>query len=95
MPMIRFRLTGSRTDTDIVVVGLYGMDGIEHIEEIGDLTPDMRDDSSSSDSASDSDTHIYCIEVEATGNSLADTVHGSAEILAHACEVGIEFVDKF
>lgn len=95
MPMIRFRLTGSRTDTDIVVVGLHGMDGIERIEEIGDLMPDMRDDSSSSDSAGDSEAQVYCIEVEATSDRLADAVHGSAEVLAHACEIGIEFVDEF
>lgn len=95
MTMIRFRLIGSRADADGVIVGLHGMSGVEHIEEVDDLIPDMRDDSSSSESVSDSDAHLYCIEVEATSDSLADAVRGSAEVLALACEVGIEFVDEF
>ena len=95
MTMIRFRLIGSRADADSLVVGLHGMNGVEHVEEIDDLMPDMRDDSSSSESVSDGNAHLYCIEVEATSDSLADTVRGSAEVLAHACEAGIEFVDEF
>lgn len=71
------------------------MDGIGRIEEIDDLMPDMRDDSSSCDSAGDSEAHVHCIEVEAANGRLADAVCGSAEVLAHACEIGIEFVDEF
>lgn len=95
MVMIRFRLIGSRADADTVIVGLHGMSGVEHIEEIDGLMPDMRDDSSSSESVSDNEAHLYCIEVEAAGDSLADAVRGSAEVLANACEAGIEFVDEF
>lgn len=95
MAMVRFRLIGSRDDADTVIAGLHGMDGIEHIEEIDDLMPDMRDDSSSSDSVSDSGAHAYCIEVEVPTDSRADSVRGNAEVLAHACEAGIEFVDEF
>lgn len=95
MAMIRFRLIGSRADADSVVVGLHGMNGVEHVEEIDDLMPEMRDDSSSSESVSDSEAHVYYIEVEATNDILADAVRGTAEVLAHACEAGIEFVDEF
>lgn len=95
MNMIRFRLIGSRADADTVIVGLHGMDGIEHVEEIDDLVPEMRDDSSSSELGSDSEAHVYCIEVEAVDDGLADDVRGSAEVLAHACDAGIEFVDEF
>lgn len=95
MAMIRFRLIGSRDDADTVIAGLHGMDGIEHIEEIDDLMPDMRDDSSSSESVSDSGAHAYCFEVEVPGDSRADSVRGNAEVLAHACDAGIEFLDEF
>ena len=95
MAMIRFRLIGSRADADSVIVGLHGVNGVEHIEEIDDLMPELRDDSSSSESVGDSEAHVYCIEVEAATDSLADAVSGSAEVLAHACEAGIEFVDEF
>ncbi|MEO6925337.1 MAG: hypothetical protein ABI129_01610 [Rhodanobacter sp.] len=95
MAMIRFRLIGGRADADTVIVGLHGVDGVERIEEIDDLMPDRRDDSSSSQSVGDNEAHVYCIEVEAAKDSLADTVRGNAQVLAHACDAGIEFVDEF
>lgn len=95
MAMIRFRLTGDRSAADTVIAGLHGIDGIERVEEIDDLTAGMREDSSSSDSVSDSEGRMYYIEVEAANDALADTVRGSAEVIAHDCEAGIEFVDEF
>ena len=95
MAMIRFRLIGSRADADTVIAGLHGIDGIEHVEEIDDLTPGMRDDSSSSDSDQRQRGQVYYIEVEADNDTLADTVRGSAEVIANDCAAGIEFVDEF
>ena len=95
MAMIRFRLIGNREDADTVIAGLHGMNGIERIEEIDDLMPELRDDSSSSRSASQNRPHMYCIEVEVATDSLADAVRGSAEVLARDCETGIEFLDEF
>ncbi len=95
MAMIRFRLIGNREDADTVIAGLHGMDGIERIEEIDDLMSDLRDDSSSNRPAGRNRAHIYCIEVEVPTDSRADDVRGSAEVLAHDCEAGIEFLDEF
>ena len=95
MPMIRFRLIGSRADADTLIIGLHGIEGIEHIEEIDDPTLSMRDDSSSLDSASDSDAHTYLIEVGAASDGLADDVRVGAEALASERGAGIEFVDDF
>lgn len=95
MTMIRFRLIGSRADADDVIVGLHGLKGIGHIEEIDDSMPGMRKDSSSRASVCDSGAHCYGIELEVTSDSLADAVRGNAEVLAHACGTGIEFVDEF
>ena len=95
MAMIRFRLIGDRSAADTVIAGLHGIDGIEHVEEIDDLTPGMRDDSSSSESVSDTEGQVYYIEIEAANDMLADKVRGSAEAIAHDCEAGIEFVDEF
>ena len=95
MAMIRFRLIGSRDDADSIIAGLHGMDDIERIEEIDDLMPELRDDSSSSESANDNGAHIYYIEVEAPTDNRADDVRGNAEVLAHARQAGIEFVDRF
>jgi len=95
MSMIRFRLIGSRADADAVIAGLHGIDGIEHVEEIHDLTPGMRDDSSSSESVADNEGHVYCIEVDAEDDNLADTVRGEAEMIVNDVSAGIEFVDEF
>ena len=95
MPMVRFRLTGSRADADTMIAALHGISDIEHIEEIDDLMPQMRDDSSSSESVSDSKAQMYCIEVDAASDQLADTVRGSAEVIARELDAGIEFTDEF
>lgn len=95
MPMVRFRLTGSRADADAMIAALHGISDIEHVEEIDDLMPQMRDDSSSSESVSDSEGQMYCIEVDAASDQLADTVRGSAEVIAHELDAGIEFTDEF
>ena len=95
MTAIRFRLIGSRADADDVIVGLHGLKGIGHIEEVGDSTWDIGGDSGVGEAVSDSGAHCYGIEVEVTSDSRADAVRGNAEVLAHACGTGIEFVDEF
>lgn len=95
MPMIRIRMTGSRDDANSLINALHGIDDIEHVEEIDDLMPGMRDDSSSSESVSDSEGKVYCIEVDAPNDQVADTVRGSAEAVAHELDAGIEFTDEF
>jgi len=95
MPKVRFRLIGSRADADAVIAALHGIDDIERVEEIDDLMPEMRDDSSSSELASDSEGKIYYIEVDTPNDQVADTVRGSAEVIAREYDAGIEFTDEF
>ena len=95
MPMVRFRLIGSRASADSVITALHGISDVEHVEEVDDLMPMMRDDSSSSESVSDSEGQVYCIEVDTPNDQIADTVRGSAEAVAYELETGIEFVDEF
>ncbi len=95
MPMIRFRLIGSRADADAVIAALHGINDIEHVEEVDDLMPSMRDDSSSSESVSDSEGKVYFIEVDAPNDQVADRVRGSAEVISQELGAGIEFTDEF
>jgi hypothetical protein len=95
MPMVRFRLIGSRASADSVIAALHGINNVERVEEVDDLMPMMRDDSSSSESVSDSEGQVYCIEVDAPNDQVADTVRGSAEAVAFDLDTGIEFVDEF
>jgi hypothetical protein len=55
----------------------------------------MRDDSSSSESISDTEGHVYCIEVDVANDNLADVVRECAEVIAGDCSAGIEFVEEF
>lgn len=95
MPMVRMRLIGSRDDADTLINTLHGVDGIEHVEEVDDLEPQMRDDSSSSELVDDSEGHLYYLEVEAPNDSRADTVRELAGALGRERGVGVEFVDEF
>jgi hypothetical protein len=95
MPMIRFRLFGSRANTDTVIAALHGIDEIEHVEEIDDLMPHMREDSSSSELGSDSEAKLYCIEVDCPNDDVADVVRESAQDVSHQVQANIEFVSEF
>ncbi len=95
MPMVRMRLIGSREDADDVINALHGVDGIEHVEEVDDLTPAMRDDSSSSELVDDSEGRIYCVEVRAPNALRADAVRSVAEFVGSRHGMVVEFVDEF
>jgi hypothetical protein len=97
MPLLRFRLIGSREDADDLISTLHGLDGIEYIEELDDeLAPRMRDDSSSSELVDDQEGHVYFVELEtADDEMLVDAVRSVAEVRAEALGIGIEFVDEF
>jgi hypothetical protein len=95
MPMIRFRLFGSRANTDTVIAVLHGIDEVEHVEEVDDLMPHMREDSSSSELGSDSEGKLYCIEVDCPNDEVADVVRESAQAVSHQIQASIEFVGEF
>lgn len=94
MAQVRFVLTGSRQDADTVINALHGIDGIEHVEEVDDLRPKMRDDSSSSQLVDDSEGQMYYIEVLAPTNRI-ETVKVIAESQAADRGIAVEFVERF
>ena len=95
MPMVRMRLIGSREDADAVINALHGIDGIEHVEEVDDLTPTMRDDSSSSELVDDSEGKVYYVEVEASNANRVDAVQNVAEIVGRERGMVVELVEEF
>ena len=94
MAQVRFVLTGSREDADTVINALHGIEGIEHVEEVDDLRPKMRDDSSSSEMAGDSEGQMYYVEVIAPTNKI-ETVKLVAEAQAADRGIAVEFVERF
>lgn len=95
MPMVRFRLFGSRANTDTVIAALHGIDEVEHVEEIDDLMPHMREDSSSAELVSDSEAKLYCIEVDCPDDEVADVVRENAQDISRQIQANIEFVSEF
>jgi hypothetical protein len=95
MPMVRFRLSGSRDDADSVINVLHGIEDVEHVEEVDDLVPKMRDDSSSSELVDDSESSLFYIEVDAPDEVIAEVVRGVAERAARNLGAAVEFTDEF
>ena len=95
MTMVRFRLTGQRDDADAVINALHGLDGVEHVEEVDDLVPAMRDDSSSSAPLDGPGDRVFRVEVQAPDDRHEDTVRDVAARVGAARGVGLEFVDVF
>ncbi|WP_243050376.1 hypothetical protein [Dyella sp. RRB7] len=95
MPTIRLRITGSRDDADTLITTLHGIDGIEHVEEIDDPSPYLRDDSSSSDLVDDNGSELFMVEVQAADSRHADAVRAVTEVEASLLGVVVEFVDEF
>jgi hypothetical protein len=93
--MIRIRMTGSRDDANSLITALHGIDDIEHVEEIDDLAPRMRDDSSSSDLVDDNEGKVYIVEVDTPDDMHADAVRDVALSQARVLDAGIEFIDDF
>ena len=95
MPMVRMRLIGHRDDADSVINALHGIDGVEHVEEVDDLTPAMRDDSSSSELVDDNEGRAYYVEVLAPNTTRADAVRSVAEFVGGERGMEVEFVEEF
>src|SRR3546814_11985831 len=83
MALLRIRLTGSGDAVRAVINLLQSLDGIEHVEEIGDLMTHMDDADSSSAGLSDVEgTQMHEIESgvpnESTGRKVRDAVAARA-----------------
>ena len=95
MPMIRICVTGQRGGADALVNVLHGIEGIEHVEEIDDLYPGIRDDSSSAALIDDDEGSIYRIEVMAPNARHEFAVREIVRLKAEQLDLGVEFVDRF
>ena len=92
MALIKMRMTGSQDQIRTISNLLQSLEGIEHVEEIGDLMPHMDDPDSSSAGLSDlagPDMHEIEVDVPnaATGRKLREAV----ETLAFDLGVLVEF----
>lgn len=92
MPMLRIRLTGSDDTARAVMNLLQSLDGIEHVEEIDDLMPQLDDTDSSSAGLSDVEgPQGHTIEIDAPNPSTARRVRDAVEALAFDLDAVVEF----
>ncbi len=94
MALIRMRLTGSDDDIRTISNLLQSLDGIEHVEETGDLMPHMDDPDSSSAGLSDvAGPDMHAIEVDVPNPATARRVREVVQTLAFDLDVLVEFED--
>ncbi|MGA9421243.1 MAG: hypothetical protein WBW61_02710 [Rhodanobacteraceae bacterium] len=95
MTILRMRLTGDTTDVDRAIHALHGLDEIERLEQVDELVPRMRDDSSSEGLVDDTGSGVHCIEIEVANENLGRRVQRFAETAAQRAGVALEFVERF
>ncbi len=92
MALIKMRLTGRDDDIRAICNLLQSLDGIEHVEEIGDLMPHMDDPDSSSAGLSDvGGPDMHEIEVDVPNAATERKLRQAIEALAFDLEVLVEF----
>lgn len=94
MALLRIRLTGSDDAVRAVMNLLLSLDGIEHVEEIGDLMTHMDDADSSSAGLSDVEgPQMHEIEIDVPNESTGRKVRDAVDALAFELEALVEFED--
>ena len=92
MSMLRIRLTGSDDTARAVINLLQSLNGIEHVEEIGDLMPHMDDpDSSSAGLHDERGGEMHEIEIEVGNDATRRKVREAVEALAFDLDAVVEF----
>jgi hypothetical protein len=92
MPQLRIRITGSEDDLRAVADLLQSIEGIEHVEEVADLMPQMDDEDSSSAGLSDDiGPGSHQLEVDAPNAYTAGRVREAVEELAYRMGLVVEF----
>ncbi len=92
MPQFRIRITGSDDDARAIINLLTSIEGIEHVEEISGLMPNMDDpDSSSAGLPDDEGPGMTLVEVDAGNDATLGKVRDAAKALARDLDVIVEF----
>lgn len=95
MSMLRLQLTGNDDVASELINLLSAIEGVEHVEEIGDLMPHMDDEDSSSAGLPDDESEgFHQIEVRVPNALAIDRVRSVAEALARDRNVVIEYDDE-
>lgn len=95
MPILRLRVTGTRTAADEIMATLNGVDELERVEEVDDEIPTLRDDSTSLELPDDLGSSVFRIEIETPHKKTVDRVRDVIEMSTRDLDAAVEFVDEF
>ena len=96
MPILHLRLTADDDAARTMINLISSLDGIERVEEVGDLMPHMDDeDSSSAGLPDDIGPGIHSIEVATSDEEVARKVRNAIGDVADELHASVEYVDEF
>lgn len=96
MPTVRLRVSANEDDNQKLMNALQSIEGIEHVEEVGDLMPHGDDeDSSSAGLPDDASPGFHQLEIEASNEEGVRRVLTEVELAAERMDGAIEIVDEF
>lgn len=96
MPTVLLRVTANEDDNRTLMNALLSIEGIERVEEVGDLMPHGDDDDSSSAGLpDDASPGFHQVEVETPNEEGVRRVYALVERAADELGGAIEIVDEF
>jgi hypothetical protein len=96
MPTVRLRVSASEDDNRELMNALQSIEGIEHVEEVGDLMPHGDDDDSSSAGLpDDASPGFHQLEIEASNEEGVRRINALVEQAAERMDGAIEIVEEF
>jgi hypothetical protein len=95
MPTVRMRLIGSESDTEALIAALHGVAGVELIEQVVDIVPNLDDEPGPPLSLAESGGTAHDIEIDARDHVAAEQVRSLAADLAERFGADLEFIDAF
>lgn len=96
MPTVRLRVSASEEQNHQLMIALQSIEGIEHVEEVGDLMPHGDDDDSSSAGLpDDASPGFHQLEIEASNEEGVRRINVLVEQAAERLDGAIEIVEGF
>ena len=95
MPVVRVRLTGDSSAVDNLLKAIEGMESLQHMEEVGDTSEHLREDSSSAGLTDDIGGDFHDIKMHFATFAQAERARDAVAVASHDSDVVVEFVDRF
>jgi hypothetical protein len=93
MPHLIMRLIARQADIDHIAACVGGMRGVQRIEQVDDLSPQMGRQSPATECRpADSRPTLHSLDIHVAGSESIDAIRRAAEEAAGECGITAEFV---